>query len=312
VNRLNIIVKIQFFIKNYQEEEKEEMISQLRKKINISIIILLLTSVFALSASAVPEKITVGTSADWPPFEWVDANDNFVGFDMDLMKIIAKIQGYEIEIQDIGFDSLIPALQSGRIDLMAAGATLTEERLKVADASNTYWSGSQGVMVKEDSELNIATALTGGKSVGAQRGTTQADWLEENLVQADVDIRLELYETNDLGIMDLVNGRIDVFVADTPAAEAFVKSNPIKIVGTINTEEEYVFYVKKGDPKSIIPVVNEGLAKVQQSPIWDNLVNAYFIGDLNKISDCYAQVIELLDGDLESFAQNLSQCMMSN
>jgi polar amino acid transport system substrate-binding protein len=286
------------------------MLKKLEKNIVTLVIIVAIVAMGILSASAAPEKITIGTSADWPPFEWIDANNNFVGFDMDLMKIIAKIQGYEIEIQDIGFDSLIPALQSDRIDLMAAGATLTEERLEVADASNTYWSGSQGVMVKEDSELNIATALTGGKSVGAQRGTTQADWLEENLVGAGIDIKLELYETNDLGIMDLVNGRINVFVADTPAAEAFVKNNPIKIVGTINTEEEYVFYVKKGDPKAILPVINEGLAKVQQSPIWDNLVNAYFMGDLNKISDCYAEFVDLLDKDLEAFAHNLSKCMM--
>ena len=288
------------------------MLKKLGKNIGILFIIVAVIAMGILSASAAPDKIIIGTSADWPPFEWIDANNNFVGFDMDLMKIIANIQGYEIEIQDIGFDSLIPALQSDRIDLMAAGATLTEERLEVADASNTYWSGSQGVMVTEESELNIATALTGGKGVGAQRGTTQADWLEENLVGAGIDIKLELYETNDLGIMDLVNGRINVFVADTPAAEAFVKNNPIKIVGTINTEEEYVFYVQKGDPKEILPVINEGLAKVQQSPIWDNLVNAYFMGDLNKISDCYAEVGELLDKDLEAFAQNLSQCMMSD
>lgn len=288
------------------------MLRKIAKKMIVFLTIMaLFLTVSILSLSAAPKKIIVGTSADWPPFEWVDANNNFVGFDMDLMKIIAKIQGYEIEIQDIGFDSLIPALQSNRIDLMAAGATLTEERLKVADASNTYWSGSQGVLVKEDSDLNIATALTGGKKVGAQRGTTQADWLEANLVQKDINIKLELYETNDLGIMDLVNGRIDVFVADTPAAEAFTKNNPIKMVGTINTEEEYVFYVQKGDPKGILPVINEGLAKVQQTPIWDNLVNAYFMGDLNKISDCYAQFGPLLEKDVETFAQNLAQCMMA-
>lgn len=287
------------------------MLNQLVKKISFSIIIVLLIS-SVLTVSAAPEKITVGTSADWPPFEWIDANNNFVGFDMDIMKILAKVQGYEVEISDIGFDSLIPALQSGRIDVMAAGATLTPERLEVADASNTYWSGSQGVMVVEDSSLNIATALAGGNSVGAQRGTTQADWLEENLVGAGVDIKLELYETNDLGIMDLVNGRIGTFVADTPAAEAFTKNNPIKIVGTINTQEEYVFYVQKGDPKGILPLINEGLVKIQQTPIWDNLVNAYFMGDLNKISDCYAEYGELLDEDIEAFTQNLADCMMAN
>jgi len=289
------------------------MIKQSAKKmVSILFIIVLLVAMNISATLAAPAKLIVGTSADWPPFEWVDANNNFVGFDMDLMKVIAKIQGYELEILDIGFDSLIPALQSGKVNLLAAGMSLTEERLQVADASNTYWTGNQGVMVRADSELNIATALTGGYIIGAQRGTTQADWLEENLVQKGLNIKsLELYETNDLGIMDLVNKRIDVFVADTPAAEAFVKSNPIKIVGTINTEEQYVFYVQKGDPEGILPIINEGLSKIQMTSIWNNLVNAYFVGDLNKISDCYAKFGSLLAEDVEAFAQNLAQCMMT-
>lgn len=291
------------------------MIKQSAKKLVSILFIFIIVLLVAMNISATlaaPAKLIVGTSADWPPFEWVDANNNFVGFDMDLMKVIAKIQGYELEILDIGFDSLIPALQSGKVNLLAAGMSLTEERLQVADASNTYWTGNQGVMVRADSELNIATALTGGYIIGAQRGTTQADWLEENLVQKGLNIKsLELYETNDLGIMDLVNKRIDVFVADTPAAEAFVKSNPIKIVGTINTEEQYVFYVQKGDPEGILPIINEGLSKIQMTSIWNNLVNAYFVGDLNKISDCYAKCGSLLAEDVEAFAQNLAQCMMT-
>ena len=288
------------------------MIIKSTKKICLLLVLIFFFAINMLPSWAAPEKIVVGTSADWPPFEWVDANNNFVGFDMDLLKVIAKSYDYDVEILDIGFDSLIPALQSGKVDLLAAGMTLTEERAAVADASNTYWSGDQGVMVSEDSELNIATALAGGYSIGAQRGTTQADWLEDNLVEQGVNVKsLELYETNDLGIMDLVNKRIDVFVADTPAAEAFTKANPIKIIGTINTEEEYVFFVQKGDPKGILPLVNEGLADIQMSSIWNNLVNAYFVGDLTKISDCYSQFVPLLDEDVEAFARNLAQCMMS-
>ena len=86
------------------------MLKKLGKNIGTLIIIVAVIAMGILSTSAASEKIIIGTSADWPPFEWIDANNNFVGFDMDLMKIIAKVQGYEIEIQDIGFDSLIPAL----------------------------------------------------------------------------------------------------------------------------------------------------------------------------------------------------------
>jgi polar amino acid transport system substrate-binding protein len=283
------------------------------KMTGILVLLVLLVSVVSFSGTAAPEKIVVGTSADWPPFEWVDANNHFVGFDMDLMKILASIQGYEVEISDIGFDSLPPSVQSGKIDVMAAGATLTEERLKIMDASTPYWEVNQGVLVREDSELNIVTALTGGSIIGAQRGTTQADWLESNLVEKGVDVKIELYETNDLGIMDLINKRIDAFVADTPAVEAFAEMNPVKAVGTFNTEDQLVYYVQKGDPKGILPLINEGLSKVQMTPIWDNLVNAYFAGDLNKISDCYAQYGSLLNEkeDLEAYAQNLAECMTS-
>jgi len=288
------------------------MIKQsIKKAFSILFVLITLMAAGILSVSAAPAKLVVGTSADWPPFEWVDANNNFVGFEMDLMKIIAKMQGLELEIIDIGFDSLIPALQSGKVNLLVAGMSLTEERLAVADASNPYWSGNQGVMVREDSDLNIATALAGGYTVGAQRGTTQADWLEDNLVQKGVNIKsLELYETNDLGILDLVNKRIEVFVADTPAAEAFAKVNPIKIVGTINTEEDYVCYVRKGDPEGILPVINDSLAKLQLTSIWNNLANAYFVGDLNKISECYAKVSAMLEQDVEAYAENLAKCMI--
>ena len=289
------------------------MIKQIGNKIiSILVLFIMLITVFSISVIAAPDKIIVGTSADWPPFEWVDNNNNFVGFDMDLMKILASIQGYEVEIKDIGFDSLIPALQSGKIDLMAAGATLTEERLEVLDASTPYWEVNIGVLVTDNSELNIATALTGGSTIGAQRGTTQADWLEDNLVQQGIEVKIELYETNDLGIIDLNNKRIDAFVADTPAAEAFAELNPIKIVGTFNTEDELVYYVQKGDPKGILPVINEGLTKVKMTSIWNNLVNAYFAGNLSKISDCYAQFGQLLnkEEDLENYAQNLAECMM--
>ncbi|MBP8719004.1 MAG: hypothetical protein KBI07_08025, partial [Candidatus Atribacteria bacterium] len=80
---------------------------------------------------------------------------------------------------------------------------------------------------------------------------------------------------------------------------------------TINTEEQYVFYVQKGDPEGILPIINEGLSKIQMTSIWNNLVNAYFVGDLNKISDCYAKFGSLLAEDVEAFAQNLAQCMMA-
>jgi len=242
---------------------------------------IILVSVGAVFAQAETKTYIVGTSADYPPFEWIDSNGNYVGLDMDLMKVIAVREGYKIEFRDIGFDSLIPALQAGKVDIVAAAMNSTPERVKIVDFTDAYWKADQPIMVKKDSDLNIVTALSQDHKVGAQRGTTQADWIQNNLVDKGVKVKLELYETNDSGVMDLVNGRIDALLCDAPTAKAFSENNPLKMVGVIYTGEEgYMgFGVQKGDPKKLLPLLNKGLKGIE-GEIKDNLVKAYFTGDL--------------------------------
>ncbi|MEA3485540.1 MAG: transporter substrate-binding domain-containing protein [Candidatus Aerophobetes bacterium] len=257
------------------------------------------------------EEYIAATSADWPPFEWVDGNGNYVGFDMDIMRAIAITEGYKVEIKDIGFDALVPALKAGKVDILTAAMEITPERAKVLDYSNVYWEITQSILIHKDSDFNMVTALSRGHKVGAQRGTTQATWLKDELVKKEVDVKIELYESNDLGIMDLVNGRINAFMADTPAAKAFAKVNPIKIIGSIVPPGgKLVYYVQKGDPKNLLPKLNEGLKKLK-GDTWDNLVDAYFAGDLTKITECYAEYGHYLtvEKDVATYAEKLAACM---
>jgi len=274
------------------------------------IMLLILTLSVSIFAQAQSAKYIVATSADYPPFEWIDGHSNCVGFDADVMRAIAIIEGYEIEIQDLGFDSLVPALQAGKVDILAAGLEMTPERVEIIDCSDSYWETKQGVLVRENSDLNIVTVLSQGHKVGTQKGTAQMTWIQDNLIKNGVDLKLELYETNDLGIMDLVNGRIDAYVLDTPVAEAFARSNPIKMVASFFTFGELVFYVQKGDPKKLLPRLNDGLKKLK-GEIWDNLIDAYFTGDLEKITDCYAQCSHHLtvEKDVATYAKKLAACM---
>ena len=246
------------------------------KKIFQLMIVLMIVLVIggAVFAQAETKTYIVGTCADYPPFEWIDSNGNYVGFDMDLMRVIAVIEGYEIEFRDISFDALIPALNTGKIDIIAAAMASTPERAKVVDFSNKYWSMDRGIMVKKDSDLNIVTALSQGHKVGAQRGTTQANFIQ-SLIDEGVKVKLELYETNDSGVMDLVNGRIDAFIIDFLQAKVFSENNPLKIVGLVYTPEEETdrFVVQKGDPKKLLPLLNEGLKKIE-GEIKDNLAYA--------------------------------------
>lgn len=276
------------------------------------VLIIVLVTAGVVFAQAETETYIVGTSADYPPFEWIDSNGNYVGLDMDLMRVIAIIEGFEVEFRDIGFDSLIPALQAGKIDIIAAAMNITSKRAKIVDFTDAYWKADQPIMVKDDSDLNIVTALSQGHKVGAQIGTTQADWIQNNLVDKGVEVKLELYETNDTGVMDLVNGRIDAFICDAPSAKVFSGSNPIKMVGVIYTGEEgyMAWLVQKGDPKKLLPLLNKGLKEIE-GEIKDNLSEAYFAGDLENIDKAYAQNKHFLteEKDVAAYAEGLAESM---
>jgi len=278
------------------------------------VLMVILVSVGVIFAQAETKTYIVGTSADYPPLEWIDSNGNYVGFDMDLMRVIAVREGYEIEFRDIGFDSLIPALQAGKIDIIAAGMNSTSERAKIVDFTDPYWKEDQPIMVKDDSDLNIVTALSQDHKVGAQRGTTEADWIQNNLVDKGVKVKLELYETNDSAVMDLVNGRIDAFMCDATGAKVFTENNPIKMVGVSYTGEEGYkgFAVQKGDPKNLLPLLNKGLKEVE-GEIKDNLAKAYFAGDLKNINKAYAENKHFLteEKDVAAYAENLAKFMIA-
>lgn len=258
-----------------------------------------------------PDKIIIGTSADYPPFEWIDAEGNYVGFDMDLMRMIAISEGYEIEIKDLGFDALIPALQAGKVDIIAASIGVNAERDKVIDYSEAYLETNQIVLVKEKSALNILSAFSPNNKVGVQRGSTQYRWVQKNLLDEGAEIDLELYETTDTGILDLVNGRINTFVTNEPNAKVFSENNPIKMVGAIYTGEKIAFAVKEGDPKNLLPLLNSGLNKLE-GKLMDDLKTAYFAGNLKNIDKAYKESKYFLteEKDLMGYAQNLAKLMI--
>lgn len=250
----------------------------------------------------------------WPPFEWVDARGQFVGFDLDVMRIIALLKGYRIEIQNLAFDSIIPAVVAGQCDIGASGFTITEERKKVVDFSDPYWESNQAVLVHSAAGLNIITAFKAGNVIGAQRGTTGADWVEENVIKQGINVTLRLYETYPLAEQDLINRRIHAVVEDEPAAKVAVKASKgaLKIAGVINTEELFGFLVRKGDPQRLLPRINDGMKEMKRKGIWNNLVEAYFGVDVNldRITQCWADLRGWLERNQpEAYAENLSACM---
>jgi polar amino acid transport system substrate-binding protein len=245
------------------------------------VLLLVLSLLFAVASSGcisggTQEKVlVVGTSADFPPFEYKNAsNGQITGFDIALIKLIAKKMGYDkVEIKDMDFDSLIPALQAGKVDVVIAGMTITPEREKVVDFSIPYWEADQAVIVRKGSGIKV-TSIDDlkGKKIGVEKGTTGAIYVKKHLNQTAT---IKEYPSYVAALEALLNGQVDVVVLDSPVAKMFSKKYDVEVVYTIKTGEHYGIAVRKGN-KKLLDGINKALKEIMNSPEWDKLVEQYF------------------------------------
>lgn len=171
--------------------------------------------------------IKIGTSADYPPFEYVDSTGKKVGFDIELMEELAKRLGVKVEWVDMPFDSLIAAVQEGKIDAAISAFNYTEERDKTVDFTDPYFTSEDGFIVAEGFTGKIEKPEDVGQyMVGVQTGTTQDGWLTDNLVKTGKlpEANLFRYDRVDQAVLDLQSGRIQVLMADLIPAKALVAS----------------------------------------------------------------------------------------
>jgi polar amino acid transport system substrate-binding protein len=260
-----------------------------------------------LSFASLAETYTVASDTTWPPFEWADAAGNLYGFDLDAMRCIALVEGFEIEIVSYDWDIIFDDVGIGRADIGASGATITPERELKVDFSDPYWTSDQAIMVHVDSGLNIVTALSGGNTVGAQIETTGAGWIQD-FIDAGGDVKLSEYPLYPLAVLDLINGNIDAVIQDEPAAVASAAVEPdVVIVGIIVTGEQFGFFVAEGDPEGLLPRINSGIRKLQASGAWDNLIKAYMGTSQAAVEAAWKASAHLLAaGDVDGFARSLA------
>jgi len=258
-----------------------------KRKVGLVFAVVVFTAVLlggsVISPAAEKKVYIVASELAWPPFEWKDEAGNAVGFDLDVMRAIAELEGYRIEIVDVAWDTIVAGVQAGKYDIGASGFTIKPDRAEKVDFSEPYYLSDQAVLIRKDSGLNIITALSASRKVGAQRGTTGADWIKYNLVEQGVKVELKLYETYPLAVLDLINKNIDAVVQDEPASRASAaKKKEIEIAGIIVTGEEFGFLVQKGDPYGLLAKINEGMKKMKASGEWDRLTNKYFVEFFSK------------------------------
>lgn len=167
--------------------------------------------------------LIVGTSADYPPYESVDEQGNFVGFDMDLIREIGDRLGVDVEIQDMPFDSLIAALQEGKVDAVIAAMQYSPERDEKVDFTNPYHDTKDAFLVNEGSDIQLDSPMdAAGYDIAVQTGTIQETWVQENLVDEGLTKpdQVFAYERVDNAALDLAAGRVDIlFIVADPAQE---------------------------------------------------------------------------------------------
>lgn len=242
-------------------------------------LVLLLSVVLGgnISPALAKEKVIVnGIDANFPPFAYVDKTGKPDGFDVQSVNWIAKKMGFKVKHQPMDWDGIVPSLKAGKIDMIASGMSVTEERSKQVAFTIPYWVIKQVLVVKKDSDLTPETALSNGNKVGVQRGTTEAKWMEENLIKKEgKNFELVYYDSAPLAVEDLLNGRIVAAAMDDAPAKDAVKKKPVKIIGGFGMhDEEFAYAVRKDDPE-LLNTLNEGLKQLMASPYWQELKTKY-------------------------------------
>lgn len=228
------------------------------------------------SVTMAKETYQVGVEASFPPWAYVESGE-FKGIAIDAMEEIADDVGINIEFRDMPFPSLIPALASEKIDILATGLTVTEERSQKIDFSIPWWETNDVVLVPKDSDYNVFTALCCGAEVGVQGGSSQQEWLEENVIESsDIDVSLSKYESYITAVDDMAIGRITSVVVDDTSAQEYINAGkPIKMAGKIFIRAPLALAVTKDDPKGILGDLNKGILSIYESGAWGEIVNEY-------------------------------------
>lgn len=217
-------------------------------------------------------KLVMATNAEFPPYEYYEGGE-IVGIDVEIAQAIAEYMGVEFEVEDMAFDSIIPAVQSGKADFGAAGMTVDEKRKQSVDFSDPYATATQVIIVKSDSDIAGPDDLA-GKTIGVQLGTTG------DIYASDIEgATVEQYNKGFEAVQALTQNKIDAVVIDGEPAKVFVSQNEgIKILDEALTVEEYAICVKKGN-EELVKSINEAIADLKESGKLQEIVDKYITAE---------------------------------
>lgn len=251
----------------------------MKKIISLIIVAVMLVSAFSLTSCGKQDqslegikksgKLVVYTEAGFAPFEFI-YNNKVVGVDIAICEEIAKEIGVELVVEDVAFNTILGAIESGKAAIGAAGITITDERKDQVDFSIPYTTSKQYIIVKADSTIKSYADLA-GKKIGVQSGTTgdiycAGDYGEDAVAR---------YDNGALAVQALTNGQVDCVVIDNEPAKAFVEANEgLKILETEYITEEYAAAISKENTE-LLDKFNTALSELKADGKIDEIVGKY-------------------------------------
>lgn len=222
--------------------------------------------------------LRVASETIYPPFEFVQ-NDQYAGYDMDLIRAIGDIEGYEIRIIPMGFDQLIPILQNNEADCVISAMAILPGRLQVVDASEPYFTDGLVVSVRQDNQIIQQTKDLQGKTLGSEAGTPGLD-LCNDIKSKDPNTVVKVFDSPGEALIDLEHGRVDAVIGDWANIRYYIKANGSSLKtldGTFQpwTDQLFSIFLKKGN-SDLLGIVNDGLKKLKADGTMDELQAKWF------------------------------------
>lgn len=252
------------------------------KKIIALVMALVLTvGIFTLAGCGAKkeEKTTLimATNASFPPYEFKDG-DNFAGIDVEIAGLIAEKLGLELVINDVDFGSIIGGVQTGKFDMGMAGMTVTDERKKSVDFTDSYATGIQSVIVKEGSAIKTVDDLKGDGSmkIGVQQDTTGDIYASDTVENGGYgEANVIRYKTGNDAVQGLVAGKVNAVIIDNEPAKSYVSNNKgLVILDTAYAKEDYAICISKDNPE-LLEKVNKALNELKADGSVQKIIDKY-------------------------------------
>lgn len=235
----------------------------------LAAVLLLAALVVFGSCAKKTEKLVMATNATFPPYEYVEGG-KVVGIDAEIAAKIAEKLGMELEIKDVGFDTILAGVEAKTYDIGMAGITVKPDRLKQVNFTTSYANGKQVIIVKADSTIASADDLA-DKKIGVQLSTTGDIYATEDY-GAD---HVAQYKNGPEAVNALVEGKVDAVIIDNEPAKNYVKQNPgLKILEATYADEDYAIAVNK-ENTDLLQKINDALDALTKDGTIKKIIDKY-------------------------------------